>query len=169
MDEQTREVETSQALDQYKEFCETCRYYDAKFWSFPATAFTFEAAALQFLFDKPRSGWTPLIVSCLLSVLFFGFTYQLARFRSYQIITEANARSLIHEYFPHLKSFTQFTGLGKLSSEYHAPWFSRILGFSSTSYMISFMLAVEIVNLAMVYLFARRLYDPTFLASVWGS
>lgn len=158
--------ERSDALEQYKELCETCRYYDAKFWTFPATAFTFEAAGLQFLFGSPRSDWQLIVVAAMLTMVFFGFTYQLIRFRSYQLITELNARELLSNYFPHLRSFDQFTKLGRLSRSDGAAFYSRLAGFSSTSYMISTMLVFTLFNIALTAGFLWRLHDPNFLSSV---
>ncbi|HKP04669.1 MAG TPA: hypothetical protein VJU77_15055 [Chthoniobacterales bacterium] len=163
------EHKRSNALEQYKELCETCRYYDAKFWSFPATAFTFEAAGLQFLLGSPRSGWQPIVVAAMLTMVFFGFTYQLIRFRSYQLVTEMNARALLSEYFPHLRSFNQFTKLGRLSHRDGAAFYSRLAGFSSTSYMIVTMLVFTLFNMGLTATFVRRLCDPNFLSSIMSN
>ena len=156
----------SEALEQYKELCETCRYYDSKFWTFPATAFTFEAAALQFLFGSPRGGWQLIVVAAMLTIVFFGFTYQLIRFRSYQLITELNARELLDEHFPRLRSFNQFTKLGRLSRSDGAAFYSRLAAFSSTSYMISTMLVFTLFNIALTSAFVWRLCHPNFLSSI---
>ena len=156
----------SDALEQYKELCETCRYYDAKFWTFPATAFTFEGAGLKFLLDSPRSGWQPIVVAAMLTMVFFGFTYQLIRFRSYQLITELNARQLLNDYFPHLRSFNQFTRLGRLSRSDGAAFYSRLAGLSSTSYMIATMLVFTLFNIVLTAAFVWRLSDPDFLSSI---